>query len=571
MIITFYRGIFVVDRPEHPVDLRKAGFIPHEPTLCKEPHRCKACRANIGLRHWSNRVEAATRLKRFCNQRALDAIAGHCKKLDASRATDSNIVVPTPPGLALKPYQKAGVAYMLGHKATYLGDDMGLGKTPSTLGFINCIRPNRVLIICPATLVFNWIDEAAKWLIDQYEMIIPRTTKETIPARDKIIVICSYEKAAGNTTLALSLKIMWDILVCDESHALKTYGNKRTHAVLGRLGHPDLPADFKGLFDLSKRSVFLSGTPFENYPKEIWTTAAAICPVKFGDWWEFAKRYCRIHTERCNGHYRLVDTGASNLSELQQKLRSNFMIRRLKSDVLKELPPKRRQLIIVGEESADWSSNPDLITWKQLYEPQYDAKLAALEVAKTQEEYQQAIKALDELQIPFEKISEFRHATALAKLPACIKYIDELLDSGLDKLVLFAHHQDVIDELVLHYGQSAVAVHGRTPKQLRGQNVKKFQDGNARIFIGGLKAAGSGINLFRASTVVFVEGDWNPSIMLQAEDRLCRIGQKKMVHVLIPVLDHSIDANMMKRIIKKLDVIDMGLNLPPDHGVKAIA
>lgn len=571
MIITFYRGIFVVDRPEFPTELRKAGFVHHEPSLCEDKHRCKACRANIGLRHWSNRVESATRLKRFCNQRALDAIAGHCKKLDASRATHSDIIVPVPPGLTLKPYQKAGVAYMLAHKDTYLGDDMGLGKTPSTLGFINCIKPNHILLICPASLPFNWIDEASKWLTDQYEVIVPKNTKETIPSRDKILAICSYEKVAGDTPLARSLKIMWDLLICDEAHALKTYGNKRTHAVLGRLGHPELPADFKGLLDLSRRSAFLSGTPFENYPKEIWTISAAIAPAKFGNWWEFAKRYCGLHTEKCNGHTRLIDTGSSNLGELQQKLRSTFMIRRLKSDVLKELPPKRRQLITVGEEALEGSSDPDFLRWRQLYEPAYDAKLAALEVAKTQEEYRSAIKALDELSIPFEEMSDFRHKTALAKLPACLKYIDQLLESGLDKLVIFAHHQDVIDELIAHYGDEAVSVHGRTPMAKRGVNVKRFQDGNARIFIGGLKAAGPGINLFRASTVVFVEGDWNPSVMLQAEDRLCRIGQTKMVHVLIPVLDRSIDANMMKRIIKKLDVIDMGLNLPPDHGVKAIA
>lgn len=570
VIITFYRGIFVVDRPELPTELRKAGFAPHEPSLCEDPHRCKACRANIGLRHWSNRVESATRLKKFCNQRALDAIAAHCKKLDASRATESNIQVPIPAGLTLKPYQKAGVAYLLGHKDTYFGDDMGLGKTPSTLGFINCIKPKNVLILCPATLVFNWIDEAAKWLVNEYEMIIPKTTKDTVPHRDRIIVISSYEKASGNTPLGNSLKRNWDVLIGDEAHALKTYGNKRTHAVLGRLGHPDYPKDFKGLLDLSRRNLFLSGTPFENYPKEIWTIAAALAPAKFGDWWEFAKRYCGLHTEKCNGRTRLIDTGSSNLGELQQRLRSTFMVRRLKSDVLKELPPKRRQLITVGEESLNGSSDPDFVRWKQLYEPQYDAKLAALEAAKTQEEYRKAIKALDELSIPFEEMSEFRHKTALAKLPACIKYIDNLLESGLDKLVIFAHHQDVIDELVAHYGDQAVAVHGRTPMALRGQNVKKFQDGNARIFIGGLKAAGPGINLFRASTVIFVEGDWNPSVMLQAEDRLCRIGQKKMVLVLIPVLDHSIDANMMKRIVKKLDVIDLGLNLPPDHGVKAI-
>jgi SWI/SNF-related matrix-associated actin-dependent regulator 1 of chromatin subfamily A len=324
--------------------------------------------------------------------------------------------------------------------------------------------------------------------------------------------------------------------------------------------------------DYAKRTEFLSGTPFENYPKEIWTIAAACCPAKFGDWWDFAKRHCALHTEvGKGGRKRLVDTGASNLGELQQRLRASFMIRRLKSDVLKELPPKRRQLIAVGTEDAECSNNLVFARWKELYAAEYDAKMAAIESAKTEEEYRQAVRALEDLKIPFEEISKFRHETAVAKLPACIKYIDELLAAGLDKLVIFAHHQDILDTLIAHYGPQAVSVHGRTPIPKRGLYVKEFQERNARIFIGGLKAAGPGINLFAASTVVFVEGDWNPSVMKQAEDRLCRIGQKKMVHVIVPVLDGSIDANMMKRIVKKLDVIDMGLNLPPDHGVRVAA
>jgi SWI/SNF-related matrix-associated actin-dependent regulator 1 of chromatin subfamily A len=426
--------------------------------------------------------------------------------------------------------------------------------------------------VCPTTLVFNWIDEASKWLLDQYEVIVPKTGKDVVPDKNNIIVLVSYEKTCGDTPLANSLKRPWDILVCDEAHALKTYGNKRTHAVLGRLGHPDLPKDFKGIMDYAKRTEFLSGTPFENYPKEIWTIAAACCPAKFGDWWDFAKRHCALHTEvGKGGRKRLVDTGASNLGELQQRLRASFMIRRLKSDVLKELPPKRRQLIAVGTEDAECSNNLVFARWKELYAAEYDANMAAIESAKTEEEYRQAVRALEDLKIPFEEISKFRHETAVAKLPACIKYIDELLSAGLDKLVIFAHHQDILDTLIAHYGSQAVSVHGRTPIPRRGFYVKEFQEGNARIFIGGLKAAGPGINLFAASTVVFVEGDWNPSVMKQAEDRLCRIGQKKMVHVIVPVLDGSIDANMMKRIVKKLDVIDMGLNLPPDHGVRAAA
>ena len=132
MKITYWKGVFVVDAaqtPEERTTLKKAGFEWHEPSVCPVDKRCRACRAGVGSRYWSNRVEAATRLKKFCNERALAAMDEHLQKLALSRATTSDVVVPTPAGLTLKPYQRAGVAYMLAHKDTYVGDDMGLGKT----------------------------------------------------------------------------------------------------------------------------------------------------------------------------------------------------------------------------------------------------------------------------------------------------------------------------------------------------------------------------------------------------------------------------------------------------------
>ena len=153
-------------------------------------------------------------------------------------------------------------------------------------------------------------------------------------------------------------------------------------------------------------------------------------------------------------------------------------------------------------------------------------------------------------------------------VPACIEYVDQILETGIEKLVIFAHHQDIIDQLVAHYGPAAVALHGRTKSSEREKIVRQFQEGDARIIIGGLKAAGVGLNLFVASTVVFIEIDWNPAVLTQAEDRLCRMGQKKMVHVIHLVLEGTLDINIVKRIIAKQNVIDKALNHLPEHGLK---
>ena len=568
MVITYWKGVFVVDRPESMVSvLKKAGFELHEPSLCKPENKCRACRAKIGNRYWSSRVTAATRMRPYCNQVALKVMGNHLDKLAKSRAVTSDIVIPTPPGLTFLPYQRAGVAFMLNHKDTLEGDDMGLGKTVIALGFVNVLREqavkqSNILVICPGTLTFNWRNEAAKWLHRPMEFVLPTSTGFEIPRRNNLFVIVNYEKLTRDNPLTRSLKRVWDVLVCDEAQALKNPRSQRSLAVL----HPT-----EGLMQRAHRCEFLTGTPLENYPKELWPIAAACCPAQFGDWWEFAKRYCGLHREPGRG---VVDTGSGNLGELQQRLRATFMIRRLKSDVLKELPPKRRQLIVLGNSKVDWSHDPAFARWKALYEAEYEAKTAAIEAAHTQAEYRVAVKCLDEFTgIPFQEMSEFRHKTALAKLPACIEYIDKILETGIEKLVIFAHHQDVIDQLVAHYGPQAVALHGRTKPSEREGIVRQFQEGSttqgsARIFIGGLKAAGVGLNLFVASTVVFIEIDWNPAVLTQAEDRLCRMGQKKMVHVIHLVLEGTLDINIVKRIIAKQNVVDKALNLPPEHGLK---
>jgi SWI/SNF-related matrix-associated actin-dependent regulator of chromatin subfamily A-like protein 1 len=567
MIITYWKGVFVVDKASTPQErstLKKAGFELHEPSVCPMDKHCKACRAGVGSRYWTSRVTSATRLKSVCNKLALDAMKGHLEKLAKSRATTSDINVPAPPGLSFMPYQKAGIAYHLAHKDSYNGDDMGLGKTIQSLGVVNSLRVSNprlnTIVLCPRTLTFNWKNEAEKWLLDipgvgKPEIVIPTSGNFEVPRRDNLFVITTYEKCTGDTLLTDSLKRVWDVLIPDEAHALKNWEAQRTKAVL----------DQEGLMQRAHRTVFLSGTPIENYPKEIWTIAAAICPAKFGSWTEYAKRYCGIHRE--GG--RLVDTGATNLAELQQRLRTSFMIRRLKSDVLKELPPKRRQLIVLGDSKVDWSQDPDFKRWHDLYERDYEAKLAALEAAKNEEEYARAARALDSFTgVAFEDMSDMRHRTAVAKLPACIEYIDKVLETNIEKLVIFAHHQDVLAELALHYGAQAVSLHGQTTQRAREAAVKRFREGDARIFIGGLKAAGVGLNLYEASTVIFIEIDWNPAKLTQAEDRLCRFGQKKMVHVIHLVLAGTLDVNMVQRVMAKQAVVDKALNQKPEQGIK---
>jgi SNF2 family DNA or RNA helicase len=485
----------------------------------------------------------------------------HLDRLAKSSAVDASIVVPCPPGLQYEPYQRAGISYALQRKDTLIGDEPGLGKTVEALGFVNKLgdAARSVIVVGPATLAFNWKNEAEKWLVGEWKIFIPKSGNDEVPTTsDRLLVVTSYEKVSGKkiTPFMRSLEKIWDVGIFDEAHALKTPTSMRSQAILGE----------RGLLQRCHRSLFLTGTPIENYPKEIWPLAASLCPAKFGDWWAFAKRYCGLHQEPRGDGLAWVATGGTNLGELQQRLRSTFMVRRLKADVMKELPPKRRQLVVLGDDEVDWSSHPEFKQWKATYERQWEAAVARVEAAKTSAEYQAAVRGLDAVTgIAFTKISDLRHKTALLKLPMCIKYLDELLASTADSIVVFAHHDDVLEKLHDHFRDNSVLLYGATAMKDRGEIVREFQSGEKRIFLGSLKAAGVGINLFRASIVVFVEGDWVPATMTQAEDRACRKGQTKMVHVIHLALNFTLDVNMSRKVIAKQNMIDKALDHLPEQ------
>jgi SNF2 family DNA or RNA helicase len=558
MIITFWKGIFVCDVLDERGALKKAGFELHEPTLCNlKAEKCKACRAEIGRRFWSDKIESATRLRTYCNPRALQVMKEHLERLGRSRAVDADLQIPAPPGLHYIGYQKAGIAYALQRQHTLIADEPGLGKTIQALGFINQTKPRNVLCIAPTTLRFNWRNEALKWLTQPMEIWPVEDKNDVIPPRDGLFVITNYEKLVGDSPLLKSLQRQWDVAVFDECHMLKNPESKRSQAILGH----------EGLLRRTKRALFLSGTPAENYPKEIWAIAAAICPAKFGNRVAFEDRYCGRHKELHGDTEVWVNTGSAHLSELQQRLRSSLMVRRLKSDVLKELPPKRRQLVELDETAADWKRHPQFKKWQEIFVQRYEEAMARVETAKTDLEYQEAVLTLEKIEIGFTEMSEFRHQSALVKLPLCLKYLDELLTSGVENVVLFAHHSDVIAKLAKHFEGRSVVVSGATPQKgpnSREAAVKAFQEKRVPIFIGQIRAAGIGLTLTAANTVVFVEIDWVPTVLTQAEDRLCRIGQKKMVHVIHLVLANTLDANMCKKIVAKQAVLEKMLDRQPD-------
>lgn len=477
------------------------------------------------------------------------------KAIAASAASDAVIEVPAPEGCEYLPYQRAGIAWGIEREAVLIGDEMGLGKTIQALGVINADASiKRVLVICPASLKLNWKREAQKWLTRHFEKGIVKGTEWP---RHADFIICNYDVAAKHTARIHGEP--WDMLILDEAHYCKNPKAQRTQAILGKRDRdPEkvLPAV------TARRKIVLTGTPILNRPVEAQAILGYLAPAEFGNFFNYAKRYCAAF----QGRYGWDFTGSSNLEELQRKLRSTVMIRRLKADVLSELPAKRRQVIelaangaagIVEKEANAWAAHQETLT----------ALREAVELAKVledQEAYAEAVEALREgSSAAFEEMAQIRHDVALAKVPYVIEHVASAIEEG--PVVLFAWHRDVVKALAEGLAEreiDSVQLVGGMSDEAKQQSVDAFQAGQVPVFIGNIKAAGVGITLVRSSHVVFAELDWVPANMTQAEDRTHRIGQRSSVLVQHLVLEGSLDQVMAEALVKKQEVADKALDNP---------
>jgi SWI/SNF-related matrix-associated actin-dependent regulator 1 of chromatin subfamily A len=439
--------------------------------------------------------------------------------------------LPVPANLSYLPYQEEGILFASSRSSVLIADEMGLGKTIQALGFINVHwrRVETVLIVCPASLVINWQREIERWVV----------------STDITYTIASYASLKK-----ISLEEVYDVAILDEAHYIKSPKAARTK----------LAYNIK-----CRQKIAMTGTPVLNKPIELWSILHWLAPKEWPNIHKFGIRYCAGHKKvigskivKVQGQKQQVlkrawdFTGSSNLDELREKLKS-LMVRRLKVDVLKDLPSKVRQII----ELPAMGVNPDLM--KRLRE-------ASLKVEQLEETYINDVAKLDEeMELLFSETSALRHEAGLAKAEMAVEVIHNMLTS-VDKIVVFAHHRDVIDELstgLSKHKVECVVIHGGKTATQRQWAVDEFQnDPEVKVFIGQIQAAGTGLTLTASSHVVFVELDWTPGMMSQAEDRCHRIGQEDNVLVQHLVLEDSLDAKMAKTLVRKQAIVTRVLDAP---------
>ncbi len=509
---------------------------------------------NKEIKKWFTESEAAAYL--LSNELNIK-YEGYEDLIDKSLAKtpSKNFDVSSPEGLSYLPFQLAGIEYALERKNTLIADEMGLGKTIQAIGFINYLTKEQnkklsAIIVCPNSLKLNWLKELQKWLVHKRivfilsaNSFIPRYQKE----RGDIIIV--------NYDIIKKLEIFFmkwdfDIAIFDEAHYLKNEKAMRT-IYCNKIK--------------AYRKLLLTGTPIMNRPIELLSILQILESPIVQDRNYFIYRYCRGFSK--NGAYD--DKGAINLSELNAKLRDSCMIRRLKRDVLAELPEKRRQLITIEpstKEEIDAVNNE----MKKFYETKKarDEMSLSLHQKKvseqlSEEEYKREIENIKSFVVAsIRHISELRQQTAILKISYIVDAVDTLIENE-EKVIVFAYHHIVIEALYDNLKKyNPVVITGDTKIEDRDLYVKQFQDlnSNVKVIILNIKAGGVGITLHASSNVIFAELDWTPANISQAEDRAHRIGQKSSVNVYHYVIDGSIDCYLAKKILEKQEIIDKSLN-----------
>ena len=435
-----------------------------------------------------------------------------------------------PEGRQLYPFQYVGVRFAeLTGGRCLIGDDMGIGKTIQAIAYTALHPENHpVLVVCPSNVKYNWLKEYNTWL-PELDAVVVKKGKEDIPECD--VVIINYDLMNKQKEQLMSMN--FNIVVFDESHYLKNAKAQRTQASLA-------------LGEKSKDVLCLSGTAITNRPIEFYTTLNLVRPAEFSNFFAYAKRYCDAQHNGWGWDFN----GSSNEKELHERTRS-CVIRRLKKEVMDELPDKVRQIVDVHPTSPERKEYNDV---KRQWINQYQFHKANGTLPKG---------------FVLNMLTELRHHCGILKITAASEWVKEYHDVTGKPLVVFAHHQDVIEALceeLLTNGKDEKSLRiaritGSVSAERRQERVEAFQAGEIDVLVCSTVAAKEGLTLTRADTVVFIEREWTPAWEEQAEDRVNRIGQESQsVHAVYLSVAGTIDERFNAVVEEKRKVVQAVLD-----------
>ena len=467
------------------------------PLLIDEVFQNFSCDAAAGLDAARERARWL-RSRSTARKRALPWLSvrsgSACQDRDDPSLSDQRTDPETGEKKRLFPFQQAGVEWLerAGGRAI-LGDDMGLGKTAQALAWLDRSSARRALIVCPTSVLLNWQREARTWApgwhVDVATTGAQGRRKATLPERGALVISWGLLARCRGDLIAAG----FDTVIADEAHNAKNPTAQRTQALIDVA----LAAD---------HVLLLTGTPVRNRPRELWTLLHLVDPVAWPVFQPYGERYCGPRDQRTpRGTVRRYD-GATRLEELNALTRG-YMLRREKSAVLTDLPPKRVET---------------------LHQPA-PSKLSKGYRAAIQQIRDDVVEGTSQ---GLGMLVALRQDYGLAKVPAALEQIELSWRAG-EPLVVFLYHREVLHALEVgleKLGLRYDAIVGSTSAVSRQGICEAFQDGRLDLVIGS-EACKEGITLTRAARVLFLEYWWTPMDLRQAEDRVHRYTQTRPVVV----------------------------------------
>ena len=432
-------------------------------------------------------------------------------------------------------HQKEAIQKLLENKKFILADDMGLGKTTSTIIGALESGSKKILIICPATLKINWKRE-----IENYSdrPIFIAESKNFSTEHD--FVIANYDIIKNfhdpkNKEESLILNSKFDLVIVDEAHYIKNATAQRTKLI-------------NDLVKNTERLWLLTGTPMTSRPMDYFNLLSLVDSPVSKNWMAYAIRYCAGYQFKVGNRKVWNITGASNLEELRERT-SGTILRRLKENVL-DLPDKIITPVYLKLKSK---------AYEDVMGEYYDWYDKNPEESKS-------------LTVQFSKLTKVRQIIAEEKIQQTIEIAENIIEQG-KKVIIFCNFTDSLNKIVEHFGKTAVKLDGSMSQHERQYSVDQFQENEKiKVFVGNIRAAGTGITLTAGEAAIFNDLSFLPSEHSQAEDRAYRYGQKNNVLVYYPIFENSIEAIIYDILNNKKQVIAtvMGDNQNPADAAEEI-
>jgi SWI/SNF-related matrix-associated actin-dependent regulator 1 of chromatin subfamily A len=454
-------------------------------------------------------------------------------KVDASRALDADLDIPgIRDGMKLHPFQRAGIRYLLEHAdgRGIIGDEMGLGKTPQTMCTVEHADAFPCLVVVPNLVKLNWLREIDLWLPGRSITLLDSSKTaevKTVSFRRHLLAGGGRRTIRTNDPTAEFMVVNYDILhkllprfsgkslgavIFDEAHYLKNPKALRTKAA-------------NAIASIAKLRLMATGTAILNRPIELLSPLEILGRAgEFGGRSSYQRRYCNAH-EDSRGHWDV--SGASNLPELNERLREVCYVRRDKRDVLTELPPVQRQTVLlpITNRKEYERAEDDVVQWardKARTDRAFHATLGGLTAAERTEAIRAHAAEAGTRAMAAEalrRMGALRKLTGEGKVAAVKDWVTEFLTEE-DKLILFTWHVEGVQEALIDTFPGCARVLASDSKERRDAEVERFQtDPDCKLIVISLNVGGVGLTITAAHHLAFVELPWRPGDVDQAEGR----------------------------------------------------